>query len=73
MIEGTTLMPAWRAAITKGDCEAVPDAYSGIENFTLAAAETRNPRHSIPMAARRIFVRILLFYVITIFMIRRYV
>ncbi|KAJ5227912.1 aromatic amino acid and leucine permease [Penicillium chrysogenum] len=44
-------------------------AYSGIENFTLAAAETRNPRHSIPMAARRIFVRILLFYVITIFMI----
>ncbi|CAI7627896.1 unnamed protein product [Penicillium glandicola] len=44
-------------------------AYSGIENFTLAAAETRNPRHSIPMAARRIFVRILLFYVVTIFMV----
>ncbi|KAJ5332538.1 uncharacterized protein N7506_006321 [Penicillium brevicompactum] len=44
-------------------------AYSGIENITLAAAETRNPRQSIPMAARRIFVRILLFYVITIFMV----
>jgi amino acid transporter len=44
-------------------------AYSGIENITLAAAETRNPRQSIPMAARRIFIRILLFYVITIFMV----
>ncbi|KAJ5808560.1 hypothetical protein N7474_009829 [Penicillium riverlandense] len=44
-------------------------AYSGIENITVAAAETRSPRHAIPMAARRIFVRILLFYVITIFMV----
>ncbi|KAH8173712.1 amino acid permease domain-containing protein [Sarocladium implicatum] len=44
-------------------------AYSGIENITLAAAETRNPRQSIPMAARRIFVRIVLFYVVTIFMV----
>ncbi|CAL5870230.1 uncharacterized protein PFLUO_LOCUS4465 [Penicillium psychrofluorescens] len=44
-------------------------AYSGIENITVAAAETRSPRHAIPMAARRIFVRILLFYVISIFMV----
>lgn len=44
-------------------------AYSGIENITVAAAETRSPRHAIPMAARRIFVRILLFYVVTIFMV----
>ncbi|CAG8427098.1 unnamed protein product [Penicillium salamii] len=44
-------------------------AFSGLENFSLAAAETLNPRQSIPMAARRIFVRILLFYVITIFMV----
>ncbi|KAL6410871.1 hypothetical protein AUP68_07303 [Ilyonectria robusta] len=44
-------------------------AYSGIENITVAAAETRNPRHAIPMAARRIFVRIGLFYVVTIFMV----
>ncbi|CAI7598056.1 unnamed protein product [Penicillium manginii] len=42
-------------------------AYSGIENITVAAAETKNPRRAIPMAARRIFVRILVFYVITIF------
>ena len=44
-------------------------AYSGIENITIAAAETRSPRHAIPMAARRIFVRILLFYVVSIFMV----
>lgn len=44
-------------------------SYSGIENITIAAAETRSPRHAIPMAAKRIFVRILLFYVLTIFMV----
>lgn len=44
-------------------------AYSGIENITVAAAETRSPRRAIPMAARRIFIRILLFYVVTIFMV----
>ncbi|KAJ5573998.1 uncharacterized protein N7459_008425 [Penicillium hispanicum] len=44
-------------------------AYSGIENITVAAAETRSPRHAIPMAAKRIFIRILLFYVVTIFMV----
>lgn len=44
-------------------------AYSGIENITLAAAETRSPRRAIPQAARRIFIRILLFYVLTIFMV----
>lgn len=44
-------------------------AYSGIENITIAAAETRSPRRAIPMAARRIFIRILLFYVVTIFMV----
>jgi amino acid transporter len=44
-------------------------AYSGIENITLAAAETKNPRRAIPQAAKRIFIRILLFYVLTIFMV----
>ncbi|KAE8327597.1 amino acid permease/ SLC12A domain-containing protein [Aspergillus sergii] len=44
-------------------------AYSGIDNITVAAAETRNPRHAIPQAARRIFVRIFLFYILTIFMV----
>lgn len=38
-------------------------SYSGTETITEAAAELRNPRQAIPMAAKRIFWRILLFYV----------
>lgn len=37
-------------------------AYAGIENISLAASETRNPRQAIPQAARRIFFRVVLFY-----------
>lgn len=44
-------------------------AYSGVEGIASAAAETRNPRQNIPKAAKRIFVRVLLFYVISIFVI----
>lgn len=44
-------------------------AYANVESFTYAAAETRAPRRNIPIAAKRIFVRILLFYVISIFMV----
>ncbi|KAI0160486.1 amino acid permease/ SLC12A domain-containing protein [Xylariaceae sp. FL1272] len=44
-------------------------AYSGIENITLTAGETRSPRKSIPMAAKRVFWKILIFYVITIFFV----
>ncbi|OQE13873.1 hypothetical protein PENFLA_c042G00184 [Penicillium flavigenum] len=34
----------------------------------VAAAETQNPRHNIPKAAKRVFWRFLIFYLITIFM-----
>ncbi|KAJ5128844.1 hypothetical protein N7448_002557 [Penicillium atrosanguineum] len=44
-------------------------AYSGIETITVAAAETKSPRQAIPLAAKRIFFRILIFYVISIFMV----
>ncbi|KAH1985696.1 hypothetical protein KXW60_003215 [Aspergillus fumigatus] len=44
-------------------------AYSGMENITVAAAETRYPRQSIPKAARRIFARVFLFYILSIFMV----
>ncbi|KAI8945854.1 amino acid permease/ SLC12A domain-containing protein [Xylaria longipes] len=44
-------------------------AYSGVENITLTAGETRSPRKSIPMAAKRVFWKILIFYVITIFFV----
>ena len=44
-------------------------AYAGIDTISLAAAETRNPRTAIPIAAKRIFWRVLIFYVLTIFMV----
>ncbi|KAL1744915.1 amino acid permease/ SLC12A domain-containing protein [Schizophyllum fasciatum] len=44
-------------------------SYSGIESITNAAAETRNPRRNIPKAARRIFWRILIFYVLAILVV----
>ncbi|KAI4596770.1 hypothetical protein KJ359_005113 [Pestalotiopsis sp. 9143b] len=44
-------------------------SYSGIETISISAAEVECPRRAIPQAAKRIFWRILLFYVISIFMI----
>ncbi|KAF2716173.1 proline-specific permease [Polychaeton citri CBS 116435] len=44
-------------------------AYSGVEAVTIPAAETRNPRKVIPQATKRIFIRIAMFYVMTIFMV----
>jgi amino acid transporter len=44
-------------------------AYSGIENVALAAAETQNARIAIPKAAKKTFWRILIFYVLTTFLI----
>ncbi|KAF7164855.1 hypothetical protein CNMCM5623_009282 [Aspergillus felis] len=44
-------------------------AYSGIQNITIPAAETRFPRQSIPEATKRVLWRIFLFYVLSIFMI----
>ncbi|KAJ5994782.1 hypothetical protein N7481_001759 [Penicillium waksmanii] len=42
-------------------------AYSGIQNITAAASELRSPRHSIPKATKRLFIRIFAFYVLSIF------
>lgn len=39
-------------------------AYEGVEMFAVAAGEAENPRHNIPKAVRRVFWRILFFYVI---------
>ncbi|KAK6214556.1 hypothetical protein LQW54_004277 [Pestalotiopsis sp. IQ-011] len=44
-------------------------SYSGIETISISAAEVECPRRAIPQAAKRIFWRILLFYVVSIFMI----
>jgi amino acid transporter len=40
-----------------------------MENITVAAAETRCPRQAIPKAARRIFARVFLFHILSIFMV----
>ncbi|KAE9394481.1 hypothetical protein BT96DRAFT_998486 [Gymnopus androsaceus JB14] len=44
-------------------------AYSGVESIAAAAAETQNPRRNIPKAAKRIFWRVLIFYVVSIFIV----
>ncbi|KAF3008282.1 hypothetical protein E8E14_003755 [Neopestalotiopsis sp. 37M] len=44
-------------------------SYSGIETISISASEVQCPRRAIPQAAKRIFWRILLFYVVSIFMI----
>ncbi|CAG8234040.1 unnamed protein product [Penicillium nalgiovense] len=43
-------------------------AFSNVEDISVAAAETQNPRHNIPKAAKRVFWRFLMFYLITICM-----
>ncbi|KAL8828990.1 MAG: hypothetical protein Q9191_002270 [Dirinaria sp. TL-2023a] len=39
-------------------------AYGGVEMVAVAAGEAENPRHNIPKAVRRVFWRILFFYVL---------
>jgi len=44
-------------------------AFAGTELVGLAAAETGNPRKEVPKACKQIFWRILIFYIISLFMI----
>jgi yeast amino acid transporter len=44
-------------------------AFAGTELIGLAAAETGNPRKEVPKAAKQIFARILLFYVLALLMV----
>lgn len=44
-------------------------AYGGMDDITVVASETKAPRRNIPKAAKRIFVRVLLFYSVSIFMV----
>ena len=41
-------------------------AYSGVEMTGMAAAETKNPRKAIPKAAKQVFWRILIFYLVSL-------
>ncbi|KAK6460659.1 amino acid permease [Scheffersomyces coipomensis] len=52
----------------KGVCSVFISAafsFGGIELVALAAAETQNPRKSLPKATKQVFWRITLFYVVT--------
>ncbi|KAH0600972.1 hypothetical protein MHUMG1_01973 [Metarhizium humberi] len=44
-------------------------AFSNVENISVAGAETQNPRRNIPRAAKRVFWRIMVFYMLTVFCI----
>ncbi|KXT16983.1 hypothetical protein AC579_7418 [Pseudocercospora musae] len=44
-------------------------AYGGSEMCVIAAGETQDPRRNIPKAVRRVFWRILIFYVLAIFLV----
>ncbi|KAK2736772.1 hypothetical protein FQN57_000544 [Myotisia sp. PD_48] len=44
-------------------------SYGGSEMVVIAAGETEHPRRNIPKAVRRVFWRILLFYVLAIFLV----
>ncbi|KHN94306.1 Amino acid/polyamine transporter I [Metarhizium album ARSEF 1941] len=42
-------------------------AFSNVENISVAGAETQSPRHNIPRAAKRVFWRVMVFYMLTDF------
>lgn len=44
-------------------------AYSGVETIAIAAAETKNPRRNIPKACKRVFYRVCIFYLLSIFVV----
>ncbi|KAJ6486513.1 amino acid permease/ SLC12A domain-containing protein [Mycena vitilis] len=44
-------------------------SYLGMQGIAMTAAEVENPRHALAKAVRRVFYRILLFYVLGIFVV----
>ncbi|WWC92104.1 uncharacterized protein L201_007058 [Kwoniella dendrophila CBS 6074] len=44
-------------------------AFSGVETLAIAAAETKNPRRNVPKAAKNVFIRVFLFYMVTLFVV----
>ncbi|KAJ3511218.1 hypothetical protein NLJ89_g4227 [Agrocybe chaxingu] len=44
-------------------------AYGNVQVVAIAGAETRNPRRSIPSALKKTFTRVILFYVVSVFVI----
>ncbi|CAK4034100.1 dicarboxylic amino acid permease [Lecanosticta acicola] len=44
-------------------------SFAGTESVAMAAAETRNPRQVIPRACKRVFVRVALFYILSVLVV----
>lgn len=44
-------------------------SFAGVESLAMAAAETQNPRRNIPKACKRVFVRVLLFYILAVLIV----
>lgn len=44
-------------------------SFAGVESIAMAAAETRNPRVSVPKACKRVFVRVATFYILAVLIV----
>jgi amino acid transporter len=44
-------------------------SFAGIESISVAAAEIQNPRQNIPMACKRVFARVSLFYILAVLIV----
>lgn len=44
-------------------------SFAGVESLAMAAAEMKNPRHNIPKACKRVFVRIIIFYLAAVIIV----
>ncbi|SJX65692.1 probable general amino acid permease [Sporisorium reilianum f. sp. reilianum] len=44
-------------------------SFAGVESLAMAAAETRNPGRTIPRACKRVFLRIVLFYLLAVLVV----
>ncbi|CAO1612597.1 unnamed protein product [Parajaminaea phylloscopi] len=44
-------------------------SFAGVESLAMAAAETRNPQQSIPKACKRVFFRIIIFYLLAVLVV----
>ncbi|PWN42661.1 amino acid permease [Ceraceosorus guamensis] len=44
-------------------------SFAGTESIAMAAAETRNPSRALPRACKRVFARVLLFYVLAVLVV----
>lgn len=44
-------------------------SFAGVESIAMAAAETKNPRIAIPKACKRVFARVVIFYILAVLIV----